>query len=184
MSYIEKYLCDLQENLSLISIKEVEQVIKVLKKARDEHKTIFTMGNGGSGSTASHFVNGLCQGATVEGKPRFKAVSLTDNIANVLAYANDKGYEQIFVEQLKNLLSEGDVVIGFSGSGNSDNVLNAVDFAKENNSMSIGFTGFDGGKLKKSVDYCIHVNCDLMEMVEDIHLSLTHLISSYFRYEY
>ena len=183
MGYIEKYLYDLQENLSSINIKEVEQVIEVFKKARAEHKTIYTMGNGGSGSTASHFVNGLCQGATVKGKPRFKAVCLTDNIANVLAYANDIGYEQIFVEQLKNLLSEGDIVIGFSGSGNSDNVLNAVDYANKNKSISIGFTGFDGGKLKKNADYGIHVKCDLMEMVEDIHLSLTHLISSYFRYE-
>ena len=183
MNYIEKYLFDLQENLSLINIKEVEQVIEILKKARARHKTIFTMGNGGSGNTASHFVNGLCQGATVEGKTRFKSVSLIDNIANVLAYANDIGYEQIFVEQLKNLLSKGDIVIGFSGSGNSNNVLNAVDYAKKNKSISIGFTGFDGGKLKKIVDYSIHVDCNLMEMVEDIHLSLTHIISSYFRYE-
>lgn len=183
MSYIEKYLDDLKKHVSLIDTKEIEQVIDVLKKARDKKSIIFTMGNGGSGSTASHFVNGLCQGATVQGKPRFRAVSLTDNIANILAYANDIGYEQIFVEQLKNLLGDKDIVIGFSGSGNSGNVLNAVEYAKNNNAISIGFTGFDGGRLKKIVDYCIHIDCDSMEMVEDIHLSLTHLISSYFKYE-
>lgn len=181
MEYIRKYLDDLKKTIVLLNEEEIDSVITVLEQARDNRKTVFTMGNGGSASNASHFVNGLSQGATVEGKPRFKAISLTDNIPNMLAYGNDLGYENIFVEQLKNLLSEGDIVIGISGSGNSPNVLKAIEYAKKQNVITIGFTGFDGGKLKKMVKYSVHVSCHCMEMVEDIHLALTHLISSYFK---
>jgi len=184
MEYIGKYLEDLTKAIALLNEQEIDSVITVLEQARDSQKTIFTMGNGGSASNASHFVNGLSQGATVEGKPRFKAVSLADNIPNLLAYGNDLGYENIFVEQLKNLLTKGDVVIGISGSGNSPNVLKAIEYAKKQNAVTIGFTGFDGGKLKKLVMYSVHVPCDCMEMVEDIHLALTHLVSSYLKQNY
>ena len=139
------------------------------------------MGNGGSASTASHFVNGLSQGATVEGKMRFRAIGLTDNIPNILAYANDLGYENIFVEQLINLLHEGDIVIGISGSGNSKNVIKAIEYANKHRAITIGLTGYDGGELKKIVDYSIHVPCNFMEIVEDIHLAISHLIASHFR---
>ncbi len=180
MNYVKKYLEDLKKTAGLVKENEINSVINILEKARNSRNMIFTLGNGGSASTATHFVNGLSQGATVEGKTRFKAIALTDNIPNMLAYANDIGYEQIFVEQLKNLMEEGDVVIGISGSGNSENVINAIDYAKKNNAITVGLAGFDGGKLKEIVDYCIHVPCFFMEMVEDIHLSITHLISSYF----
>ena len=181
MNYVKKYLEDLKKNVDLININEIKTVINILEKARDNKNTIFTMGNGGSASTASHFVNGLCQGATIKGKTRFKAIALTDNIPNMLAYANDIGYDYIFVEQLKNILEEDDIVIGLSGSGNSSNIIKGIKYAKRNNAITVGMTGFDGGALKKIVDYSIHIPCDLMEMVEDIHLSVTHLISSYFR---
>ncbi len=181
MKYISRYLDDLKNTIVELNKEQIGTVIKILEQARDHHKTVFTMGNGGSASNASHFVNGLSQGATMEGKPRFKAIALTDNIPNLLAYGNDLGYENIFAEQLKNLLSEGDVVIGISGSGNSPNVLKAIDYAKIHHATTIGLTGFDGGKLKKIADYSIHVPCHCMEMVEDIHLALTHLISSYFK---
>jgi len=182
MRYVKEYLKKLMEILSIVNEEEISSVINVLEKARDKGSTVFTMGNGGSASTASHFVNGLSQGATVEGKPRFKAIALTDNIPNILAYANDIGYEYIFVEQLKNLLNDEDVVIGISGSGNSQNVIEAILYAKKNNAITIGMTGFSGGKLRKIVDYSIHIPCNSMEMVEDIHLAITHLISSYFRH--
>ena len=183
MDYVKIYLEDLKKNISLININEIYSVIKIIEKARDKKNMIFTMGNGGSASTASHFVNGLSQGATVEGKMRFKTIALTDNIPNMLAYANDIGYDYIFVEQLKNLLEKDDIVIGISGSGNSNNVIKGIKYAKTNEAITIGLTGFDGGELKKIVDYSIHIPCNLMEMVEDIHLSITHLISSYFREE-
>ena len=181
MDYVKKYLEDLKKTVALVNVNEIISVIDMLEKARNNKNTIFTMGNGGSASTASHFVNGLSQGATVEGKPRFKAIALTDNIPNMLAYANDVGYEQIFVEQLKNLMDKGDIVIGISGSGNSENVIKVIEYAKKNNITTVGMTGFDGGELRKIVDYSIHIPCSFMEMVEDIHLSITHLISSYFR---
>jgi len=127
MNYVKKYLEDLKKTAGLVKENEINSVINILEKARNSRNMIFTLGNGGSASTATHFVNGLSQGATVEGKTRFKAIALTDNIPNMLAYANDIGYEQIFVEQLKNLMEEGDVVIGISGSGNSENVINAID---------------------------------------------------------
>ena len=181
MEYIRKYLEDLKKTIALLNEKEIISVITLLEQNRDLHKTVFTMGNGGSASNASHFVNGLSQGATAKGKTRFKAIALTDNIPNLLAYGNDLGYENIFVEQLKNLLSEGDIVIGMSGSGNSPNVLKAIEYAKKQNAITIGFTGFDGGKLKKMVNYSVHVPSNCMEMVEDIHLALTHLISLHLR---
>lgn len=181
MNHIEKYFDNVKKALSSIDKKEISEVIKILKKARDEGHTIFTMGNGGSASNASHFVNGLSQGAAVEGKPRFKAIALTDNIPNLLAYANDNGYENVFVEQLKNLMKPGDIVIGISGSGNSENVIIAINYAKEHDAITVGFCGFDGGKLKKIVEYPIHVKCNIMEVVEDVHLSLTHLMAVYFR---
>lgn len=180
--YISNYLNNVKKTINLLNVGEIERVIDVLEKARDKGSKIFIMGNGGSASNASHFVNGLSQGATVSDKPRFKAIALTDNIPNMLAYANDLGYEYIFVEQLKNLLDPGDIVIGISGSGNSKNVLNAIDYANENKAITIGFCGFNGGLLKQKAKYVIHVKSDCMEIVEDIHLSLTHLISSYFRY--
>lgn len=139
------------------------------------------MGNGGSASNASHFVNGLTQGSRAEGEKFFRAVGLTDNIPNLLAYGNDYGYEHIFDEQLKTLMKKGDIVIGISGSGNSKNVLNAIEYAKKNGAVTIGFCGYDGGKLIDMVDYKIHVKSDCMEIVEDIHISLTHLMACFFR---
>ena len=181
MEHVGKYLEELQKIIAHLNKEEIITIISVLEQARDSHKTVFIMGNGGSASNASHFVNGLSQGATVEGKTRFKAIALTDNIPNLLAYGNDYGYDNIFAEQLKNLLSEGDIVIGISGSGNSPNVLKAIEYANTNNAITIGFSGFDGGKLKKMVRYSLHVPCNCMEIVEDVHLALTHLISSSFK---
>jgi len=181
MTYVKEYFNKLQNALLSIDENEIYKAIEILKDARDKNRTIFIMGNGGSASNSSHFVNGLSQGATIKGKPRFKAISLTDNIPNLLAYGNDNGYENIFVEQLKNLLSVGDIVIGISGSGHSKNVIKAIEYANKNDAITIGMCGFDGGKLKKIVHYPIHVKCSCMEIVEDVHLSLTHVISSYFR---
>jgi D-sedoheptulose 7-phosphate isomerase len=181
VSHVKEYIKNLQKSLSGVSEAEIMSVIQVLENARENKQMIFIMGNGGSASNASHFVNGLSQGATVNNKIRFKAIALTDNIPNLLAYGNDNGYESVFVEQLINLLSDEDVVIGISGSGNSSNVIKAIEYANSHNAITIGLTGFDGGVLKKIVQYSIHVPCTSMEIVEDIHLSISHLISSYFR---
>ncbi len=181
MSFVQKYIKDVKDVYSSVSEEEILNVIKIIDNARKNDKTIYIMGNGGSASNASHFVNGLTQGANAEGCKRFRAIGLTDNIPNLLAYGNDYGFQHIFDEQLKNLLKKDDVVIGISGSGNSENVLNAIDYAKKHGATTIGFCGFDGGKLKNIADYTIHVKSDCMEIVEDIHLSLTHLIACFFK---
>ena len=139
MEYIAEYFKNVKKAFSSVKEEEISTVINILEKVRNDGNTIFTMGNGGSASNASHFVNGLSQGATVESKPRFKAIALTDNIPNLLAYGNDIGYENIFVEQLKNLLLQDDVVVGISGSGNSENIINVIDYANMHGAITVGF---------------------------------------------
>jgi len=176
---IKKILDSMEEDL----INKIDKLASVLRKARENKKTIFIMGNGGSASTASHFVGDLSKGTIIEGFPRFKAVALTDNIPNMLAWANDVGYEEIFVEQLKNLMEPGDVVIGISVSGNSMNVIKAIEYANRNGGLTIGLSGCDGGKLLKCAQENIHVSSSDMQRVEDIHLLIEHLLTSLIRGE-
>jgi len=157
-------------------IDDITRVIDVLAQARDEGKQIFLMGNGGSGATASHFVNDLVKGTIQEDKPRFRAIALTDNMPIILAIANDWSYDRIFVEQLASLGQPGDVAVGFSGSGNSENVLLAMAWARENGLTTVGFTGLTGGKLKDMVDICVQVPTDDMGQIESVHLTLIHPI--------
>ena len=139
--YITRIKRILDDMLNSGLAEKVNEVMETLMKARAENKTVFIMGNGGSASTASHFVGDLSKGTIVEGFPRFKAIALTDNIPNMLAWGNDSSYEDIFVEQLKNLMGPGDVVIGISGSGNSGNVIKAIEYANNNEAVTIGFSG-------------------------------------------
>jgi D-sedoheptulose 7-phosphate isomerase len=162
---------------------KVNDVVEILVKARSDNKAIYIMGNGGSGSTASHFVSDLSKGTICPNFPRFRAIALTDNIPSMLAWGNDSCYEDIFVEQLKNFLNPGDVVIGISGSGNSENVLRAIKYANENGGVTIGWSGFSGGKLKDLAKYPIVVPSHYMQRIEDIHLLLEHLITSLIREE-
>ena len=134
------------------------------------------MGNGGSASTASHFVCDLSKNTRRDGWPHFKVIGLTDNMALFSAYANDEGYENVFSQQLASLLMPEDIVIAISASGNSKNILNAVLYAKGQNAVTVGFTGFDGGSLASLVDVNIHVNSSIIEHVEDIHLMLEHIV--------
>jgi len=164
-------------------VKKMDDIASVLLQARAERKTIFIMGNGGSASTASHFVSDLSKGTIVPGFPRFKAVALTDNIPTLLAWANDTSYEDIFLEQLKNLMESGDVVIGISGSGNSTNIIKAIDYANTNGGTTIGISGYDGGALLKSAKINIHAPSQYMQRVEDIHLLIEHLLTSLLREE-
>jgi D-sedoheptulose 7-phosphate isomerase len=134
------------------------------------------MGNGGSASTASHFVCDLAKNTRHEGLPHFRVIGLTDNMAIFSAYANDEGYESVFAQQLANLVQPKDVVIAISASGNSQNVLNAIEEAQKHDAFTIGFTGFDGGRLGQMVNINIHVKSNIIEHVEDIHLMLEHII--------
>ena len=154
----------------------ITKITNLLIKTRDKGKNIYVMGNGGSGSTASHFVSDLLKTAITQGNKRFSAISLVDNMPVLLAWSNDSSYEEIFVEQLHNLLSKGDVVIAFSGSGKSKNVIKAFKFAKKKGAYCIGFTGMNGGYFPKLSDICCVVNNDDMLIIESAHLALCHCI--------
>ncbi len=156
---------------------KVEEIVSALVKARDSGKRIYICGNGGSASTASHMASDLNKGSNRKDAARFKAVALTDNIPAMLAWANDSSYDDIFVEQLKNHLEKGDVVIGISGSGNSPNVLKALHHANDEGALTIGLTGFDGGKIAQVAKICYVVPSNTMQQIEDIHLVIEHMLS-------
>lgn len=175
------YFEELKKILEEISLEKVEKVVEIIYGAYREGKQVFIMGNGGSAATASHFACDLSKGTIVEGKERFKVISLNDNMSLITALSNDFGYERVFIEQLMNLISEKDVVIGISASGNSENILQAVDYARGKRAITLGFIGFGGGKLKEMVDEHITVTSISYEQVENIHLILSHAIAKYFR---
>jgi D-sedoheptulose 7-phosphate isomerase len=134
------------------------------------------MGNGGSGTTASHIVCDFNKGVSANLVKKLKVMCLNDNMPSISAIANDISYDAIFEEQLKNFLSPGDIVIGISVSGNSKNIIKAIDYANNNGATTIGFCGFDGGKLKKIAKYPIHVKVDDMKITEDIHSVISHIL--------
>jgi len=180
-NHILSYLEDLKSLLSRLPVSSIEDVISTLLYARFNRKQVIIMGNGGSAATASHFACDLGKGTLMPGLPRFRVIALTDNMPLFSALANDFGYDQVFCEQLRSLVQPGDLAIGISGSGNSPNVLNAVQVAHELGAITIGFVGFDGGQLKSMVDLCVHVPSHCMEQVEDVHLILEHLLSTCLR---
>lgn len=141
------------------------------------------MGNGGSAATASHFACDLAKGTAGkdDSRKRFKVIALTDSVPIITAWANDTAYQNIFLEQLKNLLDAGDVVIAINGSGNSKNVIKAVEYANAQKALTIGLTGFGGGKLKGMVQECLIVPSHSLEQIEDVHLILEHILCSWLR---
>ena len=181
MSYIEKinsYLNTLTETIKKLDRAEIEKAIVCLKNARDTGRFIYSMGNGGSAATASHFAGDFNKGLSLGRKKRFKFIALNDNLPTILSLANDVSYESIFVEQLKNFLQPGDVIVAISGSGNSTNIVNGVSWAKEHGGIVIGLTGYSGGKLFELSDIHLHVPIDNMQIVEDLHMVFDHLMMS------
>ncbi|MEJ2706180.1 MAG: SIS domain-containing protein [Anaerolineales bacterium] len=176
MDYVKSYMSKLQETLDYLPLDLLNQVIYILHEARLNRRQIFIMGNGGSAATASHFVADLAKNTRKPGWPDFRVIGLTDNMAIFSALANDEGYENVFVQQLASFVEPEDVVIGISASGNSSNVLRAIDLANQVGAVTIGFTGFNGGILGTLVDIHLHVDSDVIEHVEDIHLMFEHLI--------
>lgn len=176
MNIIESYLSDLHETIDQIPVEAVEKVISILHQARVQGKHIFIMGNGGSASTASHFVCDLAKNTRKLGWPEFRVIGLTDNMAIFSAYGNDEGYENVFSQQLSNLVEKGDIVIAISGSGNSPNVLRAVELANERGAVSIGFTGMTGGKLINLAKHIVFIDNPRIDQVEDFHLIIEHII--------
>jgi len=183
MEFIKNYFKELKKTIDEISVKDIKKVTDILYKAYKKDKQIFIIGNGGSASTASHFACDLSKGTLQriydEKEKRFRVISLTDNVAHLTALANDLDYNDVFVQQLKNLINKEDILISITESGNSQNILNAVDTASKLGAITIGFLGFDGGKLKEKVAHYIHVPSNHYGRIEDLHLVLAHLISSY-----
>lgn len=180
---IKQYISNVILTLQRIPIEKIDQIVDVLEETRQKAKYVYIFGNGGSSSTASHFAADLAKGAICPGKSRIKAFALTDNIPLCTAWANDSAYDYIFAEQLENHIEPGDIAIGISGSGNSPNVLNGIKAAKGKGATTIGFAGFNGGKLKDIVDIPIVIDNYQMEQVEDIHLLLEHVITMCLRNE-
>jgi D-sedoheptulose 7-phosphate isomerase len=173
--YAQEYIEDLKRALDDFPHFHFQRFIEVLLNAYHDEQHIFIMGNGGSASTASHWVADLNKGCCLDYRKKFKAISLCDSISTMLAYANDLSYEEIFVEQLKNFLVPGDVVIGISGSGNSKNVLKAIDYANEHGGITVGLCGFSGGQLYRLVQFPILARVDDLQKVEDIHMVVVHM---------
>ncbi|MDQ7844118.1 MAG: SIS domain-containing protein [Armatimonadota bacterium] len=171
-----QYIASLQSQLAALAQADLLRVEALLLRARAEGRTIFILGNGGSAATASHMANDLNKGATVGDRPRFRALALTDNVPLITAWANDTHYGNVFVEQLANFFQPGDVVVAISGSGNSPNVLAAVEWAARRGAVTIGFTGGDGGQLRRLVACPVVVPSHKMEQIEDMHLILSHAL--------
>jgi D-sedoheptulose 7-phosphate isomerase len=175
-SYFE-YLKEIFDKIDLTDIKEF---IELLLIARETGATIFFMGNGGSAATASHFANDLAFGTNEYEKP-FKVMSITDNVAVITALSNDYGYDEIFIRQLKIYAKKGDVLVGISASGNSQNLINAFEYASIAEIKTVALTAFDGGKMREMADYGVHIPTEMKEYgpAEDLHMILDHLIGNY-----
>ncbi len=173
---INQYIEMEKQVLDSLNRDEINEVMNVLENARLKGKRIFICGNGGSASTASHLECDFNKGISYDQAVKYDIECLSDNVPMMMAIANDIGYEDIFVVPLKNKLKLGDVVIGISGSGNSTNVLKAFDYANSIGADTVAFTGYNGGKLREISKYNIHVNIDNMQIVEDVHLILNHMM--------
>ena len=171
-----EYRSLLTQTLEKLDMAAVEQLVEVFLDAHARGARIFTMGNGGSGASASHAAGDFLKGASYGLDKRFTMICLNDNLPSMMAIANDIGWDDIFVEPLKNYLQPGDVVIGISGSGNSRNVLKAGEFAKSNGATLVGMTGFKGGKLREIADLNIHSDAMDMEVAEDVHMAVFNMV--------
>lgn len=154
----------------------IDQVTDALWSAYVEGKTVYVFGNGGSAASASHCACDLGKGTVINGNRRFRVLALTDNVALMTALANDISYDGIFAEQLAPLVEKGDIALAISGSGNSPNVLKAFHVAREAGALTIGLTGFQGGKMKSLCDLCVIIPSDNMQVIEDLHVSVNHSV--------
>lgn len=174
---LEEYLGGLRHCLDEMAAQDINEIAGIIYDAYCKGRQVFIMGNGGSAATASHFANDLRKGSTVEGKSRVQATSITDNIALITAIANDEDYSSIFTGQLLDQLKPGDVVVAISSSGNSPNILKAIEYAGSVGAVTVGFAGFGGGRLKELAHKCIVLSSRDYGQVEDAHLSLAHIVS-------
>ena len=180
---IRDYLALEIEILKKLDVEQINAALNLLDETRQKKGRIYICGNGGSSATASHFQNDFNKGVSEYIDVPFRFHCLNDNVATLMAIANDIGYEEVFRFQLRNNLEENDVLVAISGSGNSHNVIRAVEYAKEHGCKIIGLTGFSGGKLKELSDISLHAPVNSMQVTEDIHMIFDHLMMSIF-YKY
>ena len=180
---IRDYLALEIEILKKLDVEQINAALNLLDETRQKKGRIYICGNGGSAATASHFQNDFNKGVSEYIDVPFRFHCLNDNVATLMAIANDIGYEEVFRFQLRNNLEENDVLVAISGSGNSHNVIRAVEYAKEHGCKIIGLTGCSGGKLKELSDISLHAPVNSMQVTEDIHMIFDHLMMSIF-YKY
>lgn len=172
----QEYFKRVSATLGELNLSSLDKLVDEIMKCRERGNTIFIFGNGGSAATASHVAGDFLKGISYGLEKRFKVICLSDNIPGASAISNDLTYDEVFIEPLKSFLSSGDIVIGISGSGNSVNVLKAIQYAKSAGNYTIGLCGYKGGKLKDTCDLAIHVPVNDMEVTEDIHLVIFHAV--------
>ena len=175
---IDAYFSEVQEVCGRMDVGTVDALMDVLYEAYEQGRRVFLFGNGGSAANASHFCEDVAKGTlpSMEAEQRIKAVSLTDNVPYITAWANDEGYDRIFEQQLINLCEASDVTIAISGSGNSPNVLRATEYANAHGLFTVGMTGYDGGKLGGMVKLNVHVPSFNMGLVESVHGMIIHYV--------
>jgi len=170
------YLSAVQELLERLDHAVIDQMVEAIWRGYEAGRTLFLFGNGGSAALASHFACDIGKSTIAEGHRRFRAIALTDNVPLITAWANDKGYEDIFSEQLDGLAEKGDIAMAVSGSGNSPNVIKGLQTARRLGLQTLALTGFAGGKAKPLADLCLVVPSDSMQHIEDTHLCASHAI--------
>jgi D-sedoheptulose 7-phosphate isomerase len=180
---VPSYLEELSGTIQKLPLPAIDDLVRQFFGAYQAGRTIFLFGNGGSAALASHMACDLGKGTAPASGRRLRAIALTDNVALITAWANDSRYEAIFAEQLENLLHPGDVACAISASGNSPNILAALSFARRAGAATAGITGFQGGNMKSLCDVCVVVPSDNMQIIEDLHVSISHAVFRVLRHE-
>ncbi len=170
------YFRKLSALVDSVDTELVDNAVEVIANTWHKRKQIITLGNGGSSLTALHFINDWNKSIFISSGQQFLGRSLVGNIGTIMSYANDLSFQEVFVQQLKNIMHPGDLVVAISGSGNSENVVRAVDYANKNEAVTLGLCGFDGGNLKKIAQHVLWVDANDMQLVEDVHSIFGHLV--------
>jgi D-sedoheptulose 7-phosphate isomerase len=176
MSKATEYIDLVKETLDKLDKNSINQASEAFLETYEKGGNIYVFGNGGSGATASHVAGDFLKGASYGLEKRFKMICLNDNVASMMAIANDIGYEDIFIEPLKNFIGPDDLVVGISGSGNSENVVRAMQYAKDKGTKTLALSGFKGGKIKTLADVSVHAPVMDMEVCEDVHMVIFNII--------
>lgn len=178
-----RYFQTFSEVLHNLPHHQIDEITEVLWHAYQQNQVLYVFGNGGSAALASHSACDFGKGTAINGDRRFRVMSLTDNVPLLTAWANDHHYSDVFAEQLRPFIGQNDVAFALSGSGNSENVLKALQLAREAGARTIGLTGFQGGKMKFLCDVCVIVPSDCMQLIEDYHVAVTHAVFISLRYK-